>query len=246
MQKIKSLLLLLAIVVAWQNGICQTIRANKILIFSKTTGFRHASIADGKIALLAMAAANGFAADTTEDAGWFTTTQLQQYKALVFLNTTGNLFDSAQKQALVQYMRNGGGFAGIHAATDTEYQWPWYNLLVGGYFESHPKPQTAKFVIVNRTHPSTAFFTDSIWLHHDELYNFKQCNPNVKTLITIDEKSYSGGNMGNFHPMAWYHAYEGGRAFYTALGHTSEAWQQPQFLQHVLGGIRYAMGQTKQ
>jgi type 1 glutamine amidotransferase len=128
---------------------------------------------------------------------------------------------------------------GIHAATDTEYDWPWYNKLAGAYFESHPKQQNAVLQVVNNTHPPTSFLPNR-WQRYDEWYNFKKPEPDVKVLLKIDETTYEGGKMNNNHPMAWYHAYDGGRAFYTALGHTDASYSEPLFLRHVLAGIQYA------
>lgn len=137
-------------------------------------------------------------------------------------------------------MHQGGGFVGIHAASDCEYKWPWYNKLVGGYFKSHPKQQKAKLLVINKNHPSTRMLGDS-WERFDEWYNLRDLNPDVTVLIKLDESSYTGGENGDNHPVCWYHDYEGGKAFYTALGHTDESYSDPVFLQHLLGGIQYAM-----
>ncbi|MEI6946587.1 ThuA domain-containing protein [Paraflavisolibacter sp. H34] len=213
----------------------------KVLVFSKTAGFHHASIADGNRALLKLGADNGFGVDTTTDAAWFTSKQLQQYTAVVFLNTTGDVLNPEQQAAFEAYIRGGGGYAGVHAASDTEYDWPWFGRLTGAYFTNHPKPQEALLHVTDGTHPSTRHLPLE-WKRFDEWYNFKNIGTDLKVLLTIDEKSYEGGKNGDPHPMAWYHAYEGGRAFYTALGHTSESYSDPLFLQHLLGGIQYAIG----
>lgn len=214
----------------------------KILVFSKTRGFRHNSIETGKEAIQKLGLANQFKVDTTENANAFTDANLKKYAAVVFLSTTGDVLNNMQQAAFERYIKKGGGFVGIHAATDTEYDWPWYGKLAGAYFTSHPVVQEARFIIKDTKHPSTQFFTDSIWMHKDELYNFKDINPDIKVLITIDEQSYKGGKNGNFHPFSWYHAYDGGRSFYTSMGHTKECWAEDKFLQHLLGGINYAVG----
>jgi type 1 glutamine amidotransferase len=134
-----------------------------------------------------------------------------------------------------------GGFVGIHAATDCEYNWQWYGDLVGGYFKSHPKQQEARFFVVDKTNPATQGLPDP-WTHFDELYNFKYLNPDIHVLIRIDETSYTGGANGDNHPMSWYHDFDGGRSFYTALGHTDQTWSDTLFLHHLLAGIQYAMG----
>ncbi|CAA9258288.1 MAG: Cytochrome c551/c552 [uncultured Adhaeribacter sp.] len=213
----------------------------KILIFSKTAGFHHASIPAGQRALLKLAAENGMEADTTTRSVAFTDENLKKYAAVVFLSTTGDVLNNYQEAAFERYIQAGGGFMGIHAATDTEYDWGWYGRLVGAYFESHPKTQQATLQIVDRKNIATKHLPKK-WTRTDEWYNFKKLNPDVKVLIKIDEKSYEGGKNGKDHPMAWYHNYDGGRAFYTELGHTDESFADPLYLKHVLGGIKYAIG----
>lgn len=209
-----------------------------ILVFSKTAGYRHASIAAGKMALLQLGANNNILVDTTEDATWFTDKKLKKYNALIFLNTTGDILTNEQQKVFEKFIESGKGFVGIHAATDTEYDWPWYVKLVGANFESHPKQQTAKLNVIDKTHVSTSHLPDS-WERFDEWYNFKNINPAIKVLITIDESSYEGGKNGLSHPMAWYHEYDGGKSFYTELGHTPESYSDPLFMKHLLGGIKY-------
>ncbi|MCW3462940.1 ThuA domain-containing protein [Chitinophaga nivalis] len=213
----------------------------KILVFSKTTGFRHDCIPTAKQAIMQLGATHGFAVDTTEDASVFTTANLQQYAAVIFSCTTGDVLNDAQQTAFQAYIRQGGGFVGIHAATDTEYDWPWYNRLVGAWFLSHPRQQTATLLVTDTAHPATRHLPAN-WVRKDEWYNFKDLNPDVTVLIKIDESSYEGGQNGDYHPMCWYHAFEGGRAFYTAMGHTIASYQDPLYLQHLLGGIQYAIG----
>lgn len=219
---------------------------DKVLVFSKTAGFRHKSIETGKEALIKLGQANNFKVDTTEDASVFILENLYNYKAIVFLNTTGDVFNEEQEDAFKKYIQGGGGFVGIHAATDTEYDWPWYNQLVGAYFKNHPEQQEAEIEILNHSHPSTSFFPHAVennrWKRFDEWYNFKSMNEEVIVLATLDETTYKGGENGDFHPIAWYHEFDGGRAFYTALGHTKESYSEELFLNHILGGIKWAMG----
>ena len=216
----------------------------KVLVFSKTAGFRHSSIPYGKKALMTMGAENGFSVDTTEDAAVFQDATLAQYNAVIFLSATGDVLNHIQQAAFERYIQSGGGFVGIHAATDCEYFWPWYGKLVGAYFKSHPKTQKARLVINDRNHISTKHLPES-WERVDEWYNFRKAPEGVNVLVSIDEKSYEGGQNGDNHPMAWYHEYDGGRAFYTELGHTNESFAEPLLLQHILGGIRYAIGDGK-
>ncbi len=220
--------------------------SGRLLVFSKTGGFRHASIKDGKIALQKLATEHNFSVDFTEDSSVFTGANLSHYNAVIFLMTTGsNILDANQKAAFERYIRAGGGYVGVHSASDTEYNWSWYGDLAGAYFDrihGHSKVVQATIHVTNRTHPSTAKLP-AVWIRTDEWYNFAT-NPRgkVHVLMTIDEKTYKGGTMGADHPIAWYHAYDGGRAWYTALGHTSQSYYEPLFLDHLWGGIIYAVG----
>ncbi len=217
----------------------------KVLVFSKTMGFKHASIPKGIEAIQKLGLENGFEVDTTKNASLFTDDNLKQYSSIVFLSTTGNILDHYQEAAFERYIQSGGGFVGIHAATDTEYDWGWYNKLVGAQFLSHPEgTPNSDFIIKDNSFIATKHFTDSIWNRDDELYNFKNLNTEVKVLMTVDESTYEGGENGNFHPMSWYHEYDGGRAFYTAAGHTDESFLEEKFVKHILGGIQYAIGEN--
>jgi len=226
----------------WENETEVQPVVNRILVFSKTAGFRHSSIEPGIAAIRSLGAANGFEVDATEDAGQFTLANLNRYKAIVFLSTTGDVLNEAQQNAFMSYIRGGGGYVGVHAAADTEYGWSWYGDLMGAYFARHPAPAPARIRVEHRNHPSTSALPDP-WNRTDEWYDFQR-NPRgrVTVLLTLDESSYSGGQMGNDHPIAWYHEFDGGRAWYTGGGHTDESFSEPQFLQHLLGGIRYAAG----
>ena len=212
----------------------------RILVFVKTKGYHHASIAAGTVAVQKLGEENNFMVDTTTDASSFTKKQLKKYAAVVFLNTTGDVLNAEQQEAFQKYIHSGKGFVGVHAATDTEYDWPWYNELVGAYFKSHPKQQEAVLNVVDASNPATAHLPAK-WKRFDEWYNFKSIQNGLHVLITIDEKSYTGGENGDVHPMAWYHEFDGGRAFYTALGHTDESYKDPLYLKHLLAGIQYAM-----
>ncbi len=214
----------------------------RVLAFSKTAGFRHKSIPVALDAIDQMGAANGFVVDRSEDAADFTDANLANYDAVVFVSTTGDFLNNEQQAALQQYIRGGGGYAGIHAAADAEYNWAWYGQLTGAFFDRHPAIQQATIKVEDKNHPSTAHLANT-WVRTDEWYNFRT-NPraNVKVLLTVDESTYNGGSMGADHPIAWYHAFDGGRAWYTALGHTDTSYAEPDFRQHLLGGIQYAIG----
>jgi type 1 glutamine amidotransferase len=211
-----------------------------VLIFSKTNGYHHACIPVGITAIQKLGMENGFTVDTTTDSLSFSKINLKKYAAVIFLCPTGKVFGPEQEEAFQNYIQNGGGYVGIHSATDCEYNWSWYGKLAGAYFKSHPSQQEAKLIIVDKNHPSTAGMPDS-WVRKDEWYNFKDLNPDVTVLIKIDESSYKGGENGENHPMAWYHTFDGGRAFYTEMGHTDESYSDPVYLKHLLGGIEWAI-----
>ncbi|PPL01330.1 ThuA domain-containing protein [Parapedobacter indicus] len=218
-------------------------QGNKILVFSKTAGFHHGSIKQGVAAIQQLGSEHGVAVDTTIDAAKFTDANLKQYAAVIFLSTTGDVLDDAQQQAFERYIQAGNGYVGIHAAADCEYDWPWYGKLSGAYFAGHPAPQEAVLDVVDKDFPATRGLP-SKWKRLDEWYRFRQFSREVNVLINLDENSYDPAEqgMGNPHPISWYQAYDGGRAFYTGLGHTEESFSEPLFLQHLWGGIVYAMG----
>ena len=215
-----------------------------VLVFTKTAGFRHDSIADGIAAIQTLGRENGFTVEATEDAGRFTDEGLASYRAVIFLNTTGDVLAADQERAFERYIRSGGGFVGIHSAADTEYDWAWYGDLVGAYFDSHPAIQQAQVQVADLVHPATDHLS-ARWQRRDEWYNYRR-NPRgqVHVLATLDESSYDGGNHGFDHPIAWCHDYDGGRSWYTGGGHTRESYGEPLFMQHILGGIEYATGVT--
>ncbi|HZF64860.1 MAG TPA: ThuA domain-containing protein, partial [Chitinophagaceae bacterium] len=216
----------------------------RVLVFTKTKGFYHESIPTGAAAIQKLGAENNFLVDTSSNSGYFVEDSLRNYAAVVFLNTTLNVLNSDQQVAFERYIQAGGGFVGVHAAADTEYDWPWYNRLVGAYFASHPHQQTAAIDVIDTTHVATSFLPKR-WERFDEWYNFKSIQGGIKVLMTLDETTYTGGSNGDNHPIAWYHEFDGGRAFYTGLGHTNESYSEPLFLRHLLGGIKYAMGDNK-
>ena len=220
----------------------------RILVFSKTAGFHHESIAVGNIAIQKLGSQNNFDVDTTTDATWFTDDSLKKYAAIVFLSTTGDVLDYRQRVALERYIQAGGGFVGIHAAADAEYDWGWYGRLVGGYFLDHPgihdsfpNVQQGVLNVVDANNDATRFLPNP-WTRKDEFYSYKKLNKDVHVLLKIDETSYKGGHKMGDHPMAWYHDYDGGRAWYTELGHTNDSYSEDNYLKHILAGIQYAIG----
>jgi type 1 glutamine amidotransferase/PKD repeat protein len=213
-----------------------------VLVFSKTAAFRHDSIPAGIQAITQLGTQNGFAVTATEDATRFNDRELVKYAAVIFLSTTGDVLNAEQQAAFERYIRAGRGFVGIHAASDTEYEWPFYGELVGGYFSSHPAIQRATVKVADRVHPSTSMLPDR-WNRTDEWYDFRT-NPRgkVHVLATLDGTTYDGDTMGSDHPTAWCQDYVGGRSWYTGGGHTQESYAEPLFRAHILGGIRWAAG----
>lgn len=222
-----------------------------VLVFSKTAGYTHASIPDGIKAIKKLGKEHNFKVHDTQDANEFTEENLKQYSAIIFLSTTGDVLNKYQEAAFERYIQSGGGFVGIHAASDTEYHWGWYGRMVGGYFrdhpginDPHPNVQPGVVHVEDTTHSSTSFLPKE-WKRTDEWYSFKNFNEDVNVLLSIDEDSYKGGAQMGFHPMSWYHRYDGGRVFYSALGHTKESYTEELFLKHILRGIEYAIGENK-
>ncbi|WP_374759428.1 ThuA domain-containing protein [Dyadobacter fanqingshengii] len=245
--KVKFLLLqvlTLSFCMVLQTADAQNAKVN-VLVFSKTASFRHESIAAGKTALSKMAKEKGFGVSFTEDAGQFNEPNLKKYNTVVFLNTTGDVLTNEQQVAFERYIQAGGGYTGIHAATDTEYEWPWYGQLAGAYFLDHPMTpsnvQKGKFIVTEKNHWATQGMPDE-FEKTDEFYSFKDISPKIKVVLKIDEKSYIGGKNPDFHPMAWYQEFDGGRSFYTAMGHTDETFSDPLFLNHLYAGIKYTAG----
>ena len=216
-----------------------------ILVYSRTTGWRHSSIPFGIAALERLGAEHGFTPVFTEDPAMFTDSTLRQFDAVVFLNTTLNVLNAEQQTAFERFIQAGGGFVGVHSAADTEYEWPWYGRLVGAWFKdhpNHPNVRAAAVDVIDPNHAATEMLPER-WEREDEWYNYRSFYPGINVLAQLDEESYDGGTNGSYHPIAWYHEYDGGRAFYTGLGHTDESYSEPLFLEHLLGGIRYAMGE---
>jgi type 1 glutamine amidotransferase len=211
----------------------------RVLVFSKTAGFRHDSIPTAVAALQRLGAQEGLAVDHSEDAGDFNDKNLRRYRAVIFASTTGDVLDAAQQAAMENFVRAGGGYMGVHAAADTEYDWPWYGQLVGAWFKSHPPGlQTTKVVFEHAGIPTDA----PAWTVTDEIYNYRS-NPRsvVQVTATVDERDYQGGTMGADHPIAWCHSYDGGRAWYTGLGHEIKLYADPQFEAQLKRGLRYTV-----
>ncbi|GIF52353.1 glucose/arabinose dehydrogenase [Asanoa ferruginea] len=215
-----------------------------VLVFSKTAGFRHDSIPAGIAAIQQLGAEHNFSVTATEDAAAFTDANLATFATVVWLSTTGDVLNADQQAAFERYIRAGGGYVGVHAASDTEYDWAWYGQLVGAYFSAHPSNQNATIKVEDPAHPSTAGLPQK-WNRFDEWYNFRT-NPRgtVHVLASLDETSYAPGSgaMGADHPTAWCQDFDGGRSWYTGSGHTIESYSEPNYLNHLLGGIETTAG----
>lgn len=216
-------------------------QATRILVFTRTTGFRHDAIPVAVDTLRALADEAGLSVEHSEDPALFRDDALARYRAVVFASTTGDVLDAAQQAAFERYVHAGGGFLGVHAAADTEYDWPWYGELVGAWFASHPPGlQTTRV-----TFAPGAGATGTAWRVTDELYNYRR-NPrgHADVIATIDEGDYAGGTMGDDHPIAWCHDRFAGRAWYTGLGHDASVYADPVYRALLTRGLRYVTRQA--
>lgn len=221
----------------------------KVLLFTKTEGFHHESVHDGVAAVRQLASRNNFAVDWQDNGSIFNDKALANYAAVIFLNTTGNVLNDEQQAVFEKFIKSGKGFVGVHSATDTEYDWPWYTKMVGMMFKIHPQQQTAYLKVEDSNFPGMDRFPKKL-LWTDEWYEYGERKAtDLHFLLSVDEKSYDpnvkwgenvGKGMGAFHPIAWYHNYDGGRAFYTGLGHIALAYTDQTFLDHLYGGIYWA------
>jgi type 1 glutamine amidotransferase len=214
-----------------------------VLLFTRTAGFRHQSIPTALAALKALQSAGDYLAETTEDPAQFSPANLARFQVVVFLLTTGDVLDADQQAAFEAWIGAGGNYVGVHSAADTEHDWPFYGTLVGAYFVSHPDVQPASVDLEATGNPIVADLP-SPWLRTDEWYNFDvNPRPNVTVLATVDESTYTGGTMGADHPITWQHPTGGGgRAFYTAMGHTDDSYRDPLYQRLLVAGLRWAAG----
>lgn len=238
-------LLLLSTALCPPDVAAQDLTDTSVLVFSKTNGYRHAAIPDGIEAVRELGAEHGFRVAATEDSTAVRPDRLDAVDVVVFLNTSGDVLGPAGQDALRAFIQDGGGYVGVHAASDTEFDWPWYGRLVGAYFDGHPEIQDATVRMEAPDTPSTRMLPEA-WTRRDEWYNF-DANPrdSVQVLLTLDESTYEGGTMGDDHPIAWRHEFDGGRAWYTAGGHTKASYEASLFRRHLLGGLRWAAGQAE-
>ena len=222
----------------------------RVLLFTKTVGWHHQSLAEAVPALKQLAGKHHFTLDWSANASGFTAENLAQYDAVLFVSTTGDVLNEEQEAAFKAYIQSGKGFVGVHAAADTEYGWDWFGQLVGRRFVIHPPVQSAIVKVQKRGFPGLEGLPDEFWWT-DEWYEYgEEQVSGLNYLLTIDETTFDpradwgerakGDGMGEFHPIAWYHEFDGGRSFYTGMGHTAASWSDPRFLEHVFGGIHWA------
>lgn len=222
----------------------------KVLVLSKTNGWHHDSIPAAVAGIRQLGQLHDFGVFWTEDAGRvMNDRELANYRAVIFLLTTGDILNSEQKAAFERYIRGGGGYVGVHSAADTEHHWPWYTRLVGRMFRTHPAIQTAAMAVNERNFPGMDRFPGR-FLFTEEWYQFGPTfSPNLKPLLSVDVRSYQPNpeadgrqaeGRGTQLPISWYQHYDGGRSFYTALGHLGATYSDERFLHHLYGGIYWA------
>jgi cytochrome c len=212
----------------------------RVLMLTATAGFRHDSIPTARSVVAALAGSGGFTVTATENLADLSATRLAATDVVMFALTSGELaFDETQKRALVEFVNNGGGFIGVHSATDTLYEWAEYGRLVGAYFKEHPWTQRATVTVEDRAHPTTSGLGASFTLM-EEFYTFRE-NPrsSVHVLLTLDPASV--GAQGDF-PLAWTQSIGRGRSYYNALGHFPETWNDSRFQMQISAAIRWTAG----
>lgn len=244
---IRFILLLFALVL-----FTSAVAPKRVLLYTHNgKGYVHENRAASVEALKELCRKNGYEAEATDDPGFFTAENLKKFSCIIFSNTNNEAFDTEeQKKAFVDYIHNGGGFVGIHSASGSERQWPWFAAMLGGRFVRHPELQKFTIRVIDREHASTNFLGDT-WDWEDECYYTNQLNPDIHVLLAADlttvkdekKTEYPGAVFGNYFPLAWCHTFEGGRQFYTALGHKAAYYKDEKFLKHLEGGIKWAMGE---
>lgn len=215
----------------------------QVLLFTKSLDFHHVSIQNGVSMFKELSQDNHFGLTWTEQSDFFDNQEdVNSMDVIVFMNTSGDILNDHQRVALQEYMRQGGNFVAIHSASFTMMEWPWYIELVGGVWNRHPNPGIWTAVVNNERpdHPS-AFHLPEKWLVTEEWYNYLELSDNIEVILSIDDATFPGGKMPNYHPIAWYQDnFEGGRSFHTGLGHPEGIYDEPWFRQHILGAVWWA------
>ena len=210
-----------------------------MLVITETKGYVHNSIDYGIDLIKKIGDKNNFNVYHSDDSKVMTSNNLKEFNSIIFLNTTGDILNDHQQRSVEDFIKSGKGYVGVHSASDTEYEWQWYGNLVGAYFRNHSNVVDAKILTSDNTHKITEHLNPE-WIIEDEWYNFDYLSDNINVLLKLDESSYEGGEHPDYHPITWYHKYDGGRSFYTALGHKKEVFKDQRFIKLLEKGILYA------
>ena len=216
---------------------CSSNNSYSVLVITETKGWVHDSIESGLKLIQNIGNKNNFNVYHSDNSSVITYKNLKEIKTIIFLNTTEEILTDVEQKVMESFIKSGKGFVGVHAAADTEYNWQWYGKLVGAYYRNHPEVMNGKILTIN--HKITNHL-DSEWEIEDEWYNFDYVNYDINILLNLDEDSYIGGEHPDYHPITWYHEYDGGRSFYTGLGHTKEVYEDERFINLLEKGILYA------
>jgi len=258
MMKRCTLFLLIATLLAAYCA-AQITPRKRVLVYTRQTvtprsSYIHDNTQSSVEAIRKMGAQNGFAVDSSEDPGVFNEANLKQYTVLIFSSTNNEAFQTdAQREAFQNYIQKGGGFVGLHAATTTERQWPFFVSTIGGKFVRHPTLQKFVVRVVDSSHPSTRSLPASFeW--EDECYFHDSLNPDLHPLLVTDPARLDDPERAKFPdslidgsvPLAWTITTGGRRVFYSALGHKKEAYSNPLLAGHILGGVLRALGDAKE
>ena len=216
---------------------CSGNNSYSVLVITETKGWVHDSIESGLKLIQNIGNKNNFNVYHSDNSSVITYKNLKEIKTIIFLNTTEEILTDVEQKVMESFIKSGKGFVGVHSAADTEYNWQWYGKLVGAYYRNHPEVMNGKILTIN--HKITNHL-DSEWEIEDEWYNFDYVNYDINILLHLDEDSYIGGEHPDYHPITWYHEYDGGRSFYTGLGHTKEVYDDERFIKLLEKGILYA------
>lgn len=230
----------------YDNRIAE-LKGTKILVYTRNgEGYVHESIQAGIQAFKQLSEDYDFSLDISDDPDLFSDNELKKYEALVFLNTNNEVFDSdEQRLALMRYVQAGGGIVGIHIAIGTERNWKWFKQMIGGTFDGHPPAQKFSVRPVDSSHPSVKHLPVE-WEVEDEAYYVKEFNPGVRVIMandlnTINDLKEKPDIFGNLYPSAWCNTFDGGRQWYTSLGHFDHIYNDDLFLQHIVGGLKWVI-----
>jgi uncharacterized protein len=215
-------------------------KPKSILVFTKTAGFRHGSIPAGVAMMEQITEKLNWSMTHSEDAALFNPDTLKNYGIIVFLCTSGTILNEEEKLSLETFVESGGSFLGIHSASDTEYDWPWYGKMLGAWFSDHPHIQEARLYTSTTPHPSIMGLP-SEWFHTDEYYNFRSFEPDIQRVLFVDGTTFTGGKHSDNHPMSWYKTIGKGKSFYCALGHTNESYEDSVFQLHIENALNWLM-----